>query len=45
MGNEFVDALKELVDRFVKGEITDAQMKKGIEGEIKKLIEGGARRE
>ena len=45
MENEFVDALKELVERFVRGEINDIQMKKEVEREIKKLIEGGAKRE
>jgi len=39
MKNKFVDSLKELVDRFAKGEITDTQMKKRIEDEIKSLIE------
>ncbi|GEM_PF-6692324 len=41
MKNEFVDTLKELVDKFVKGDINDAQMRKEVEEEIKKLLERG----
>ncbi len=45
MRNKFANSLKELVDTFVKGEITDVQMKKKIEEQIKELIKGGAKYE
>jgi len=45
MSGEFDENLKNLVDKFVNGEITESQVKKKIDDEIRKLVEGGVKSE